>query len=86
MSFDFVFTTKAEQDLRILDAVTKKRILKKLQALKDYEEIAHIAIGLAGELRGTQKIRVGHYRIICSVDKNLLTILRIRHRKNAYSK
>ncbi len=84
MSYDFVLTKKAEEDLDVLDRMTRQRIAKKLRTLKDYEDLAHVAIRLEGEMQGMQKIRVGHYRVICIVEENVVTVVRVRHRRNAY--
>jgi mRNA-degrading endonuclease RelE of RelBE toxin-antitoxin system len=84
MSFDFVLTTKAREDLEKLDGTTRKRIAKKLQILSGYDDLTHVAIGLEGEMQGMQKIRIGHYRVICIVGGTVVTIVRVRHRRNAY--
>jgi mRNA interferase RelE/StbE len=84
MAFDFIFTREAEEDLCKLDMVTRRRIAKKLQTLKDYDDLHHVAISLVGEMQGLENIRVGHYRVICKVKEGAVVVLRIGHRRNVY--
>lgn len=39
---------------------------------------------LTGEFKGLYRLRVGDYRIIFSLEDNLITVIAILHRKDAY--
>lgn len=84
MSFDFIFTKEARVDFAALDKPMRLRIAKKIETLEDYDTLVQVAIGLSGELQGMQKIRIGNYRILCFVEGSEVTILRIKHRREAY--
>ena len=74
------FDVKAIKFLKKLDKKTKIRIMNKLERSKSNPE-EHFA-----RLKGLTlwKSRVGDYRIIASIEKSFIRILRIGHRKNVY--
>lgn len=84
MSYQVVLPKPAERDLNRLDKTLLLNIAKHLKALEADPRPADVT-----KLRGTEnewRIRVGDYRIIYEVDddKGVVTILRIRHRREAY--
>jgi mRNA interferase RelE/StbE len=86
MAFGFVFTKNATQDIKHLDVAIKRRIVKKLQQLSEYDNLQPVAKILTGSLSEYSRIRVGDYRLIVSIEKNIVTILRVQHRKDVYKK
>ena len=84
MSYQVVLGRVAKRDLQHLDRVWQRRVAKHLQTLIDAPRPSGVV-----KLRGAEnewRIRVGDYRIIYEIDdnKSLVTILRIRHRRQAY--
>jgi mRNA interferase RelE/StbE len=84
MSYQVVLTKTAEHDLGRLDNMWQRNIAQRLQKLAVDPRPSGVT-----KLRGTEnewRIRVGDYRIIYEVDDDvrLLTILRIRHRREVY--
>ena len=88
MAYDVEFSAAADRELAKLDAPQAKRILKFL-----HDRVAKLddprSIGEA--LRGSRfgelwKYRVGHYRLICKIEDDLLVvlILRVGHRREIY--
>jgi len=85
--YRFLFTPKAEKDLKNIPKVIAKQIAKKLIYFSNEEDPFKFAKKLKNPLSGW-RFRVGNYRIIFEVDKNknvnILMILRIAHRKDIY--
>jgi len=84
MAFTFVFTQLAKKQTDKLDTLTRRRIAKKLQQLAQYDDLSHIATNLEGQFAGKQRIRVGTYRIICEIEVDIVTVLRVEHRRKIY--
>lgn len=79
------FTLRAEEDLSRIDRTIAKRIADKIEWLRQNIEYI-IKEPLAGEFKGTYKLRVGDWRIIYSVEQSLqeITIYAIEHRSKVY--
>lgn len=75
---------KALDFLRKLDNVESKRIVKKIDSIKEFPE-RYIFSLVQNE---NNKIRIGNYRLFVDYDakQDKLSIYSIRHRKNAYKK
>ncbi len=84
MAYQFVFTKNAETDLKDLGAVERKRILKKLSQLSSYDTLQNISKTLLGEFSAYSRIRVGQYRLACEIVDGVVTVLRVRHRREVY--
>lgn len=82
MSYNIVFDSKAKEKLEGYDKGIRKKILKRINKLKDYPE--HFGKPLTGI--SLWVLRAGDYRIIFDLnkDENRVEILRIGHRKNIY--
>lgn len=72
---------KALREMQKLERTIFSRIFKKVDDLKENLESSDIK-----KLRGQNKLRlrVGDYRIIFSVENNLITIWKVGHRRNIY--
>jgi mRNA interferase RelE/StbE len=84
MSYQVALDRTAKRDLRHLDPVWQRQVAEHLQILLTDPRPAGVT-----KLRGTEnewRIRVGDYRVIYEIDddKHMVTILRIRHRREAY--
>lgn len=78
--FDLEWKENSLKDLEKIDRDTSIRIFKKVECLKG---------GLTSDVKRMQgtnylRLRVGDYRVIFSLEKNLITILKVGHRKNIY--
>ena len=73
----------AQRNIEGLDEATAKRILKKIEELPENPFSKDIK-----RLKGSNdfRLRVGDYRIMFSIEKNIITILKIGHRKNIYDR
>lgn len=85
MVWTIKFTKKAKKEFLKLDKNTQKQIDKLLTKLS---VINPRSIGkcLAGNLKPFWRYRVGDYRLICSIEGGVLTVLviSVKHRKNIY--
>lgn len=77
------FAKSAEKELLKLDKNLAKRILDKIGLLGNnpYGQNSQKLSGGKG-----YRIRIGDYRVVYTIDKdaNILTVIRIRHRRDAY--
>ncbi|MEK6935503.1 MAG: type II toxin-antitoxin system RelE/ParE family toxin [Nanoarchaeota archaeon] len=81
--FNIQWKEEAVKDLQKLERDLGSRIYKKVNSLKENFDSADIK-----RLQGSDlfRLRVGDYRIIFEINKELITILKIGHRKNIYKK
>lgn len=84
MSFNLVYTRRAEKDIKKLGSSIKSHIGKALLKLQDnpllYSE------KLSNPELGTYKYRIGDYRVIFDIEDNDLVILRVGHRREIYKR
>lgn len=84
MVFEVIWTERVKRDLNALPRDLVIRIITKVEAIKDnpYRFLTKV-VG-----RADWKLRVGDYRIFCSIDyeKNKLDVLHAEHRSRAYKK
>lgn len=87
MSFKIVFKPSAVKDLRKLPINIQRRIGKKLKYFISQKEPLVYAIPLVGNDRvGQYRFRVGDYRIVFDLKKEIITILLVEHRREVYRK
>lgn len=86
--FQFKYTKNAVKDLQSFDIQIAKQILKKMDFFSKQENPLKFAKKLKDYSLGEYRFRIGNYRVIFDVDdkKNIkiLTILSVKHRKDAY--
>lgn len=71
----------ALQNIEKLESSIARRIIKKVEELSENPFSKDIK-----KLKGRDdfRLRVGDYRIIFSIEKNIIQILKVGHRKNIY--
>ncbi|MDN3513314.1 MAG: type II toxin-antitoxin system RelE/ParE family toxin [Candidatus Brocadia sp.] len=84
MSYNLVYTRRAEKDIKKLDASIKSRIGNAL--LKLQENPLEHSDKLSDPALGTYKYRIGDYRAIFDVEGSDVVILRIGHRREIYKR
>lgn len=82
MVFAILYTKTAGKDIEKLDAITKKRLKKKIEQFQSHP--LQYATQLTHPKLGTYRWRIGNYRIIFDIDKNTIIVLRVRHRREVY--
>jgi len=81
--FQIEWKEHAIENLDKLETSISQRIFKKVEELADNPFSKDIR-----RLKGSDyfRLRVGDYRIIFSVEKDLITVLKVGHRKNIYER
>jgi mRNA interferase RelE/StbE len=85
MSYRIEFDPKAIEDLRSISVKVQSQILKKINWLGlNFEQVQ--PKGLAENLAGFYKLRVGDYRVLYEIDAELevIAIARVGHRREIY--
>lgn len=79
--FQIEWKEKAIENLEKLESAISQRIFKKVEELADNPFSKDIK-----RLKGSDyfRLRVGDYRAIFSIEGDLITILKVGHRKNIY--
>ena len=83
--YKVTFTPQAEADLSKMDVAVAKRIVDKIEWLS--QNVENIKMEpLRGKFSGQNKLRVGDWRIIYSVEypAQIITIYAIDHRSKIY--
>ncbi len=87
MAWKVEFTNIAERGIAKLDQEASRRILRFFrERVVGLEDPRRIAEPLQGEFRGLWRFRIGDYRAICDIEKNMLLILvlEVGHRREIY--
>lgn len=74
----------ASKQIASLEQIVQKRLGKKLQELAASGNIVTHTKMLSGNLEGVYRERIGDYRILFEVRKDVITIVSVRHRKDVY--
>ena len=82
MKYRIAFKKSVLRDLKKIDKEQVDKILLKID--KELSVKASQYPELKGSFSGLRKCRIGDYKIIFSIIKDTVLILRIKHRKNAY--
>jgi len=80
------YTQKALKDIRKLDQITQKQIIKKLDTYLKSPNPLKYAQKLVDFKDGDFRFRIGVYRITFDVRDDTIMILRIQHRRDVYRK
>jgi mRNA interferase RelE/StbE len=89
MAWKIEVDPSAQKELDKLDKTVARRVLKFLyQRVGNLDDPRRIRERLQGTLSKFWKYRVGGYRLICSIEDDLLVVLvlRIGHRREVYSR
>jgi len=78
-----LWAESAIKDLEKIDKLIARRILRRIAWLAgNLEKVA--AEPLAGEFKGTFKLRIGDWRVVYSVENDSIIIQFVGHRKEIY--
>ena len=79
--FKIIWDEKAYEKLNKLEPIISRRIAKKIEELSENPFSKDIK-RLKG--RNDFRLRIGDYRVIFSIERNNIQILKVGHRKNIY--
>jgi mRNA interferase RelE/StbE len=82
--YEIVFSELALKDIQVLDKITKKRVLVKLQYFVEHDRPLDFAKHLTNYVQGEYRWRVGNFRIIFDLEDETIVVLRIQHRSEVY--
>lgn len=82
MVYKIVLTYPAKKELDKLDPIAKKAVKAKIEYFL-LNPIAN-ARKLHGSDLGEYRWRIGNYRVVFDVEKDLVTIVKIAHRREVY--
>lgn len=80
--YELLYTRRAVKDIERLDVVAKKRLAKRLEALR--EDPLGLSKKLINPKVGQYRYRVGDYRIVFDLHGPVIVILRVGHRSDIY--
>jgi mRNA interferase RelE/StbE len=82
LEYKIFYKSTVSKDLKRLDKDEIRRILNGIE----YKIVSNPFLGksLKGDFRGCYRYRFGDYRVIYTISKNEILILRIGHRKEIY--
>ncbi|MBN2782626.1 MAG: type II toxin-antitoxin system RelE/ParE family toxin, partial [Campylobacterales bacterium] len=72
----------AKKDLKKIDKFNAIKIIKNIKKLEDYPDVANLK-----KLKNhypLQRFRVGDYRVLFDIVDDVLVVVNIKHRKEAY--
>lgn len=86
MTWTIEFDKKSKKEFKKLDRAIQKQIDKFLFKIKKQNNPFFSGEPLIGNLKSLWRYRVGDYRLICKIEKEILTILvlHVGHRKEVY--
>ena len=84
LAYNLKIDDKVIKDLKKIDKTWQKRILQKIKTT--LKEDPYSGKKLVGNLSAFWRIRVGEYRIIYTIQEEIVTIevIKVGHRKNIY--
>lgn len=82
MNYKIAIKKSVIRDLKKIDNPNRDRILRKIE--NELPAKAETFPVLTGQFSGLRKFRVGDFRVIYTILKKTVLILRVRHRKDAY--
>ena len=84
MSYQLKYTKNALKDISKLDNLVKKRIKYDIEIKLLTDPLGNSLKLQDFEVKGVRRFRVGNYRVIFYLEKNVIEILRIGHRREIY--
>lgn len=84
MPYKIVLTATAIKDLEKINEYDREKILKKIEFFKNADKINAYSKKLRNFEIGSYRLRVGTYRLIYDLDKDILIVTKIDHRKDIY--
>jgi len=84
VKYELIYTRRAENDIRKLEAAVRERIGKTL--LRYREDPLKYAEKLSNPILGEYRFRIGDYRVIFDMTEDVVIILRVGHRREIYKR
>ena len=78
---ELIFSPKFKRTFKKLDFETREKIIKHLKQIEQNPEIGK---PLRYSLKGFRSIRIGKYRLVYSVEEDVVKVYSFEHRKGIY--
>ena len=76
-------TDKAIKDLSKINKQDALKIFSKIENLKDFPQVANLK--KLNNFMPPYRLRVGDYRVLFDIQSDIITVHRVRHRKDVYN-
>jgi len=73
---------RAIKDLSKIDKQEAIKVFSKIENLKDFPKVANLK--KLTSFMPPYRLRVGNYRVLFDIEDNIITVYRVRHRKDIY--
>jgi len=73
---------KALKDLSKVHKVEVKKILSKIEELEKFPQVPNLK--KLTNFEPPYRLRVGNYRVLFDIEDNILTVYKVKHRKESY--
>lgn len=84
MPVSVIYSKRAQKDISKLDNIVKKQIKKAIETKLLVDPIEHSVKLRDFPIADVRRMRIGNYRIIFSINRKSLEILRVGHRREIY--
>ena len=84
MPYKIVMTPNALKDLDNINSFDREKIIKKIEFFKSVDRINSFSKKLKDFEVGDYRLRVGNYRLIYDIDKDVIILTKIDLRKDVY--
>jgi len=86
MPYQLKYSKTAAKEISKLDNLVKKKIKEAIETKLLTDPLGNSLKLQDFEVKGARRLRVGNYRVIFYLDKNVLEILRVDHRRQIYKR
>ena len=84
MAYRLVYSKNAAKEISKLDNLVKRKIKEAIETKLLTDPLVNSLKLQDFEVNGARRLRVGNYRIIFYLDKKVIEILRVGHRREIY--
>ncbi len=84
MGYQLKYTKNAAKEISKLDNLVKKKIKQAIEAKLLTDPLTNSLKLQDFEVSGARRLRVGNYRVIFFLEKSIIEILRVGHRRDIY--
>jgi mRNA interferase RelE/StbE len=83
--YKIIWLEETKKDLRNISKSEVEKILKKVES--QLSANPHSGLKMVGKFKGLNRIRIGDYRVIYSIEDLTITVsvIRVGHRKDVYT-
>ena len=84
MGYQLKYSKNATKEISKFDNLVKKKIKEAIETNLLINPLANSLKLQDFEVKGARRLRIGNYRVIFYLDKNIIEILKVGHRREIY--